>query len=208
MAKRKEPNVHGIEKGKPLQLPDGTTVRQGADGKNVVETQEQREAREFMDELLADPFLEGGNTFKRTLADVNVVAKQFNPVMLVLAYSMWGLDNEAIARYLDLSDEQVAGITSSDLFVRTRQEVLEAIRFVESTTIHGYLSEQARLAAATIAAELRSKDGERRLTAAKDILDRSGYRPTDRVEHTHRFDDELRIVHLQEATAVDVDTGV
>lgn len=207
MVKRKDDTL-GIERGKPLVLPDGTTVSKKEDGTKVIETKDQREAREFMDELLADPFLNANDTYQRTLADVTVTAKQFNPVMLVLAYSMWGLDNQSIARFLDLTDDQVDRITTSDLFVRTRQEMLEAIRYAEAATIHGYLSEKARIAAATIAHALSSDNADTRMTAAKDILDRSGFRPADRVEHTHRFEDELRIVHLQETEHVDVDTGV
>jgi hypothetical protein len=47
---------------------------------------------------------------------------------------------------------------------------------------------------------MNGKDGDRSLAAAKDILDRSGFRPSDRVEHVHKFEDELRIVYVKEQT--------
>lgn len=199
----------GVEKGKPLVLPSGTIVHKDSDGTTTLETKDEQEARRMIDEALADPFDESNvETFQRTLADVTVPAKQFNPVMLVLAYTMWGLEPHAIARYLDLSEEQVNSVIASDLFSQTRKEMLEAIRYAEASSVHGYLSNKARAAALVIAKNLSSKNDDVAMAAAKDVLDRAGFRPADRVEHTHRFEDELRIVHLREGDDLDINIGV
>lgn len=203
------PNDLNIEKGKPLILPSGTTVEKDESGRVKVETKKQREDAAFMDELLSDPFMdEEVETFQRTLADINVPVAQFNPVMLVLSYSMWGLDNNSIGRYLNITEDQVASIVGSDLFIETRKQILEAIRYAEASSIHGYLSQKAKKAATVIANSMSSRKEDISMAAAKDILDRAGYRPVDKVEHSHKFDDELRIVHLQEAKTVDIDIGV
>lgn len=195
-----------IEKGQPLVLPDGTVIDKAANGKTVIKTPEQEAERRVLDEILSDPFADPkGDTFKRTLADVNVDVKQFNPVMLILGYNLWGLDANAIGRLINLEVEKVKQVMDSDLFHRTRTEMLEAIRYAEAASIHGYLSNKSRVAAATIASMMTSKKDDVAMAAAKDVLDRSGFRPVDRTEHVHKFEDELRIVHILEDRPVELD---
>ena len=204
----KKRNTFGIKEGEPLVLPSGTIVHQEHNGTTTLETKEQQEERARIDETLHDPFTTEVETFQRTLAEVDVAAKQFNPVMLVLAYSMWGLEPYAIARYLELPEEQVDAIMDSDLYNKTRKEMLEAIRYAEASSIHGYLTQKARAAALVVASNLSNKKADIAMAAAKDVLDRAGFRPADRVEHSHKFEDELRIVHLREAEEVNIDVGV
>jgi hypothetical protein len=86
--------------------------------------------------------------------------------------------------------------------------MLEAIRYAEQSTIHGYLTQKARQAAATVAASMSAKKEETRLAAANSVLDRAGFRPVDRVEHTMRFEDELRIVHIQKDKTPTIDVEI
>lgn len=199
--------VNPINKGDDLVLPNGTIVRAGQDGRTEVETDEDRETTSD-EEALFDPFATGQTDFVRTLADVRVEPKQFNPVMLILGYSLWGLDAHAIARFLELELSVVEEVFVSELFINTRSELLESIRYAESSSIHGYMTQKARTAAVVTAAALKSHSEDIRLSAAKDILDRAGFRPVDRTEHVHRFDDDLRIVLIKEDKPVDIDIGV
>lgn len=194
------------KKGEPLKLPNGTIIKASDEGTEVV-TSEEQEAEQEIDDVIADPFT-NGDTYQRTLADVRVEAKEFNPVMLVLGYSMWGLDANAISRFLNLDTEMVEGIIGSDLYVETRKELLEAIRFAENASIHGYLSQQARTAAITLASGMKSKSMDVKLSAANSVLDRAGFRPVDRTEHVHKFDDELRIKYVKEGSTPNIDVGV
>lgn len=189
-----------VEAGQPFKLPNGVEIRPAEDegsGATVVTREEQR-AEDEVEDVLADPFGEDGTTYQRTLADVRTSAKQFNPIMLVLAYSMWGLDTTAIARLLEIEEAAVEAVMQNELFTDTRKEILEAIRYAENSTIHGYLSQKAKKAAITMGGMLNSKNIDIKMAAAKDILDRANFRPVDRVEHTHKFEDELRIVHVTE----------
>lgn len=189
---------YGIEKGKPLVLPNGTKIDKDEEGQTVVQTKKEQEEAELMDDILADVFSDDNiETFQRTLADINVPKSEFNPIMLVLSYSLWGLDEYAVARFLDVDVEQIRMIRSTELYTRTRTEMLEAIRYAEQSTIHGYLTQRAKAAAVTVAANLAAKKPEVQLAAANSILDRAGFRPVDRVEHTMKFEDELRIVHIE-----------
>lgn len=195
------------KKGDPLVLPNGTVILGSDEGLPEVKTVETQQAETEIDDVLDDPFSDGA-VFQRNLADVRADVKQFNPVMLILGYSMWGLDEHAIARYLSLTMEQVKEVMSSELFTETRKELLEAIRYAENSSIHGYLSQKARKAAVVTAAALKSKSIDVQLAAAKDILDRAGFRPADRTEHVHRFEDELRITYVEEKAPPIIDVGV
>jgi len=201
-----------IVKGEPLRLPDGTMVLPEADpdsGSKVVTVSEQQEAqtrqeieRELTD-LLNNPMTnEFSQTYKRTLADVDVEFARMNVIMLVLAYTMWGLDSYAISQLLNVRTEQVEALKSSDLYSKTSQELIEAIRYAEAATVHGYIASKSLAAARVVAASLTSPSGDLRLAAAKDILDRGGFRPADRVEHVMKFEDELRIRYVQDTTDV------
>lgn len=190
-----------VKQGEPFTLPDGTTIHPGSGEKGNANTITRKiDPIEESDEELAEDVFEGGLSFKRNLADLPAPQSRLNPLMLVLAYHMWGLDSTAIAMFLDLQEEQVEAVMCDDMFVAMRKDILEAIRYAEIGNIHGYLAQKSLRAARTVVKHMNSKDGDRSLAAAKDILDRSGFRPSDRVEHVHKFEDELRIVYVKEQT--------
>lgn len=200
-----------IVKGQPLTLPDGTIVlpEANASGSKVVSKadQEQEAARVQVEselgDLLSDPVNnEFGELYKRTLADIDVDFARMNVVMLVVSYTLWGLDSYAISRVLNVPTGQVDALKMSDHYTRVQKEMIEAMRYAEAATVHGYLNSKSHAAARVIAASLINPSGDLRLSAAKDILDRAGFRPVDRVEHTHRFEDELRIRYVQDDTVV------
>lgn len=208
-----------IVKGEPLKLPDGSIVLPEADAsgsKVVSKTQQQDEAarkevEEELGALLADPVNnEYGELYKRTLADVEVDYARMNVTMLVLTYTLWGLDSYAISRVLNVSIDQVDALKETDLYMRTQQQVVEAIRYAEAATVHGYLAAKSHAAARVVAASLTNPSGDLRLAAAKDILDRAGYRPVDRVEHSIKFEDELRIRYVRDEAnipTIDIEAG-
>lgn len=197
-----------IVKGEPLKLPDGTIILPEVDeatGSKVVtkDQQEQKAAQEQVNKelsnLLTDPINnEYSDLYKRTLADVEVDYARMNVTMLVLTYTLWGLDSYAISRVLGVTIDQVDALKETDLYARTQQQVIEAIRYAEAATVHGYLDAKANAAARVVAASLTNPSGDLRLAAAKDILDRAGFRPADRIEHSVKFEDELRIRYVRD----------
>jgi hypothetical protein len=187
-----------VKTGEPFTLPDGTVIHPGSGEKGNANTIQRKLEIEETDEELVDDVFEGGLSFKRNLADLPQSPSRLNPLMLVLAYHLWGLDATAIAMLLDLQEEQVEAVMCDDMFIAMRKDILEAIRYAETGNIHGYLAQKSLRAARVVVKHMNSKDGDRSLAAAKDILDRSGFRPSDRVEHVHKFEDELRIVYVKE----------
>jgi hypothetical protein len=203
---------HNIVKGQPLVLPNGTVINKNLDGQTIIKTAQEQADEAELDAIMTDVFDEEEQevpiqTYQRTLADIPNDVSAMKPVMLILAYSMWGLPADALSRHLDLPIEQIEHLMNTDLYVRMRKEMLESIRYAEASSIHGYLSAKALTAAKAIASRVSSKNDDIALAAAKDVLDRTGFRPADRTEHVHRFEDELRIVHLTQSTN-NIDVGV
>lgn len=191
-----------IRKGEPIILPDGTTILPNPDelGRKVV-TAPEAEFDDAIEDALEDPFDNGLDVrFKRTLADITIPMEQMNFAMLVVGYTLWGLEPFAIARIFNVPTSQIEHMISSELFTRVKAELLEALRFAETGTIHGFLAQHALKAAkkvATIATNMKAPL-DLQLAASKDVLDRAGFRPVDRVEHVLKGADELRIVRIVE----------
>ena len=59
------------------------------------------------------------------------------------------------------------------------------------------LAKNARNAAATMVEALQAGNRSDRMAAARDILDRSGHRPADIIEHRHRVDGGLVIEYIK-----------
>lgn len=190
-----------IKKGEPIQLPNGdviipSSLADSVDGKPDVKPASTIKIEEELLDLLGDPLTE--TPYERTLAEINVPFNRMTTTMTIVGYNVWGLNASSIARVLDISEDQVAHVLETELAQRVRKEIIEAIRYAEAGAIQGYLQQKAVDAAKTIATAMGSKDGDRALRAAQDVLDRTGFRPVDRTEHIHKFNDEMRIVYIQE----------
>jgi hypothetical protein len=187
-----------IEAGKIFELPDGTKISPRMDGPPDVKSKEEQDIEEELDDVLEDPFASRGTAFIRTLADIKAEYSEFKTVMLVLSINMWGLDVYGIARVLNRDVTEIQSVMDTALFGQLRKEIVEAIRYAETGSIMGYLESKSYGAAVVIAKGMKSKSEDTRITSAKDILDRTGFRPVDRTEHVHRFEDDMRIVYVEE----------
>ncbi|NJL53778.1 hypothetical protein HC928_00635 [bacterium] len=119
--------------------------------------------------------------------------ERLNLVNVVLVYNLFGLTDADIAHILNLSPTQVAQIIDSEVATKLRETILNAIREHDTSIVRKKLSEYEERAAAAVGALLAAESPSVRLSAAKDILDRSGHRPVDIVEHRHKIDGGLVI---------------
>jgi hypothetical protein len=194
-----------IEKGKPLQLPNGATILPSEEGgSKVVKVEEvtiATKAKEIVDAMMQSKDI----TVRRSLADVTVDFNQFNVVMLVTSYTMWGLDSFAIGKLLNLSESVVERVRDSETATEVHEQLIEAHKHAMAATVHGYITSESITAAATVVAAMSHKKTDIALSAAKDVLDRGGFRPVDRVEHSHSFEDELRIRYVQDTAIPTLD---
>lgn len=200
-----------IEKGKPLMLPNGAVVlSDGSGGADVLSADEHAET------IAVDGALDAADDdvdihayrYERTLADVHAEPKEMNTSMVIAAYTMWGLDSYAISRQLNVPEASIESIKQTDLYHRIYEELFEASRHIDAATVHGFIQAKALDAAKTVVKGMKSKSEDIKIASARDILDRGGFRPADRVEHIHRFEDELRIVHLKQEKQITVDIEV
>lgn len=198
-----------IKKGEPIRLPDGSLLLPNTNdaGKRVITSEEvaaqeaHEEVSRELSSLLNDPTdNELTTTVKRTLADVDIPFGQMNAYMLLVGYTLWGLDSFAISKLMNVTQDSVERLITQDSFAEIRQQLIEAIRHAEAATVHGFLASKSIAAAKTVVSTLTNPSGDLKLAAAKDILDRSGFRPADRIEHVHRFEDELRIRYVSDET--------
>lgn len=196
-----------IVKGQPIVLPDGSMLLPEADtsGSKVVsaETVEEQRLHEEVEQELTEVLDDFGeedirSIVKRTLADVSIPFAQMNAIMLVATYTIWGLEDFAIGKLMNVETQNVERIREHDAYDEIYRQLIESFRYAEAATVHGYISSKAKAAAQVVVSTLRSPSGDLRFTAAKDILDRSGFRPADRVEHVHKFDDELKIRYVSD----------
>lgn len=156
----------------PIKQPRSTTTVQG-----IVE----REAQSLV--IAAN----------KKLVDLPDVPKTMNTIAVVLAYTLFGLDAGEIATATKLTNAQVAKIMLTDAYTSMHETVVQSIINAESGDIRDTFVKHARSAASTIVNVMESGKTADRMAAAKDILDRGGFRPNDVVEHRHQLEGGLTI---------------
>lgn len=133
---------------------------------------------------------------RRAVAELPLPPKQMNVVSVVLFYSMWGLADGDIAIALGISTKQVKNIKELPEYQTIAEDIKKSVLEYEANDVRAYLQQRAKAAAAKIVDTL-DEEGALGFAAAKDILDRTGNRPADVVEHRHKMEDSLRIEIVQ-----------
>jgi len=130
---------------------------------------------------------------RRKANDLPAPAQQMNAIAVVLCYALYGLDDEEIAVATKLNAEQVGRIRDCDPYTQMHDAIMRTAMDRESDVVRDVFTKNARRAAATMVDALDAGARADRMAAARDILDRSGHRPADVVEHRHRMDGGLVI---------------
>ena len=176
----------------PLRLLDGTLVYPGGQTgsgavtpSGFVEIPTHREAQKVI------------TATRRKLADLPELPKTMNAVGAILAYTLFGMDDEEIAIATKLSIEQVARLKMGDAYGQMHEAIVRTIVDSETDVVRDMLAKNARNAAATMVEALQAGNRSDRMAAARDILDRSGHRPADIIEHRHRVDGGLVIEYIK-----------
>jgi len=197
----------------PLRLQDGTLVYPGGHIVDrpspdatvapaaFVEIPTHREAQRVITQT------------RRKLADLPELPKTMNAVGAILAYTLFGMDDEEIAIATKLTLEQVARLKMSDAYGQMHEAIVRTIVDSETDVVRDMLAKNARNAAATMVEALQAGNRSDRMAAARDILDRSGHRPADIIEHRHRVDGGLVIEYIRRGTedvppVIDMERGI
>lgn len=146
-----------------LTLADGTVIM--ADGRP------QRAA------IVAERVMNGAEAkqviarMRLTLADLPTDAKQANPLMSIITYSLVGMSPADIAFAFGVELEQLERIKASSMYKQLEEMVVENIYQGERENARALISGASTKAARKMVEAL---DGDFGFSAAKDILDRSG----------------------------------
>jgi hypothetical protein len=172
----------------PLRLSDGRVVypdgRVGLDSAGepqLVEVPTHAEAQRIV------------TAARRKLSELPEVPRTMNAVGVVLSYTLFGLDDEEIAIATGLSANQVGRIKISDPYTQMHEAIVRTVLDSETDVVRELFVKNAKNAAHVVVRAMEEGTRADRMAAAKDILDRSGHRPADVVEHRHRMDGGLVI---------------
>ena len=182
----------------PLRLADGSLVYPGGrvvrpssrdSGADFVEIPTHREAQRII------------SATRRRLSELPEVPKTMNAVGVILCYTLYGLDDEEIAIATGLTSVQVGRIKVSDPYTQMHETIVRTVLDSETDVVRDLLSKNATRAASVMVEALDAGSRGDRMAAARDILDRSGHRPADVVEHRHRVDGGLVIEYVKRGIA-------
>jgi hypothetical protein len=181
----------------PLRLLDGSVVYPGGrvdagGGADFVEIPTHREAQRIITNV------------RRKVSDLPEVPKTMNAVGAVLAYTLFGLDDEEIAIATKLTVDQVGRLKCSDPYTQMHEAVVRTVIDSETDVVRELLAKNAKDAAKVVVDAMHNGSRSDRMAAARDVLDRSGHRPADVVEHRHRVDGGLVIEYVKRDTGVNL----
>lgn len=124
------------------------------------------------------------------LTNVNIISQ-------VLCYNLYGLSLQDISTVTKIPLENVQTIVMSQDFADYKKKMLASIKELDEGDVRNYLSKASKKAAEKVVDIMQNCANPKfSLEAAKDILDRSGQRPVDVVEHKMKVDNELRILYI------------
>ena len=130
---------------------------------------------------------------RRKLSELPEVPKTMNAVSVILSYTLFGLDVEEIAIATALTIDQIARIKKGDAYQQMHDTIVRSVLDSETNVVRDLFVKQARNAAGVMVRAMEEGTRADRISAAKDILDRSGHRPSDVVEHRHKLEGGLVI---------------
>lgn len=143
-------------------------------------------------------------TAKKKLRDLPETTRTMNGIAAVLAYSLFGLDDDEIALAIGTTMDRVSALKELPSFVVMRNEVISNVLSAESGDVRELFVKHSRSAVKTVVDGMNAPRMSDRLRAAGDILDRSGFRPADVVEHRHKLEGGLTIEIVRKDTSAPV----
>jgi hypothetical protein len=163
------------------RVVNGQPVEQPVDETRFIEVPTHREAQQMI------------AATRRRISDLPEVPKTMNAIGVILSYTMFGLDDEEIAIATGLSVAQIGKMKLTDPYKQMYDGIVRTVMDNETDVVRELLAKHAKGAAMVMVEALDAGTRSDRMAAAKDILDRSGHRPSDVVEHRHRMDGGLVI---------------
>ena len=182
-----------------LTLLDGTQIDTSSG--EVINNSPVALAQQQASELLsADPeylaFMEGPT--KRSIEDIEVDHRVFRVMLAVFGAQSWGLKVADVAQLLGAEKDEIQAIVDDEKYTEIAEQLFEGMRKAMRENVDGIIMSSARDAAYVLKSQLSARDNDARRLAAKDILDRAGFKSADTVNL--RMEDEfvIRIIEEQD----------
>lgn len=188
-----------------IRLADGTFIST-EDGKRTVNTEvNQLYTDGAVNPVPSNDFAVGTRRF---LDDLPMPFLQSKPVAIVAAYSMFGLTVGDISRILNVPPHELNAIRNSEDYIRFMDSVLQNVREHDTNKVRKKLTKNAKYAASKVVALMDSESEKIALAAAQDVLNRTGHKASDTVEHKHSMDGGITIRVIKDTkTPTTIDVG-
>lgn len=185
----------------PIVLADGTKIDPST-GKRVHEARAQQ-----VTEVPSNTQLQKRATnVQRMLDDLPDTPDRMNLLAIVLSYTHFGLPDRDIALALGLDKAQVSRIRDLSAYKQLEETVTSQIIERSREDVRAIIQQGAKRAAERMVEFVESDSAAVALSAAKDVLDRDGHRPSDVVEHRVKMEGGLtiRVVEANEKESLPV----
>lgn len=116
---------------------------------------------------------------RRSLHDLTLPPQHMAAINNVLVYTLWGLPDDEIAIQCGCDVVDIHTVRDLTEYRTMHDALIAGVRASYSASAHGVIAKHAVRAAHVVANTLGSSSKLLALSAAKDILDRSGHRPVD-----------------------------
>lgn len=145
-------------------------------------------------------------TARRSVMDLSLPPAQMAMINNILVYTLWGLPDDEISMQCNCSVHHIHVIRDLDDYKRMHGALIDGLRAGYTDTVQGLIQDAAPKAARGIINDMKSKSADIRLAARRDILDRAGHRPADKVEHTHNIGNGselvIRVIKQNDSNAI------
>jgi transposase len=131
---------------------------------------------------------------RRKLIDLPGTPQQLTAYGAIIAYTASGISDAEIGVALGISAAQVAQIKSTPAYQSMEHSVIEAARKVAEHEVQKILASKETKAATRLTELVESVDEKVALTAARDVLDRRGHKPAEKVDVRQQMESTFRIV--------------
>lgn len=135
---------------------------------------------------------------RRSLHDITIPKKQMAVVCMAIMYKNWGLPDDEIALAIGITPDALDHVRNLDMYIRLETDLIESLRAAYMQSVEGVFQKASLLAAKKMVSMVNSHAADIAIASAKDVLDRSGHRPADKIEHSIRMEQDLTIRILRQ----------
>lgn len=136
---------------------------------------------------------------RKSVADLPAAPEQMTGVGLVAFYTLFGLDDVSISIAIGnrLTVDQIKNVRKLEVYKQFMDEARTSLLAAEQDSVREVLTKHSMKAAERIVTLSDSDNDVLSFKASQDILDRTGHRPADIVEHRHSMENALNIVFIK-----------